>query len=162
MLRTVLLIVSAAILLALDAPAAFAASDCTSIKSMTFPDATLTAAEAVTAGSLELQGLEPLTNLPSFCRVRVTLHPTTDSTIRFEAWLPQESWNGRLLDIGNGGFAGLNQLRADGKQSAARLRNMGRARQSSRTGLGGQSNRHARGAGAHRASGMPIPPGDLV
>jgi hypothetical protein len=50
--------------------------------------------------------LEPLTSLPPFCRVRVTLYPTMDSTIRFEAWLPQESWNGRLLDVGNGGFAG--------------------------------------------------------
>jgi hypothetical protein len=106
MSRTGLLITSAAVLLALGAPAAFAASDCTSLKNMTFPDATLTAAEAVTAGSLELQGLEPLTSLPAFCRVRVTLHPTTDSTIRFEAWLPQESWNGRLLNVGNGGFAG--------------------------------------------------------
>jgi hypothetical protein len=60
----------------------------------------------VTAGFAGVKGLEPLTSLPPFCRVRVTLYPTMDSTIRFEAWLPQESWNGRLLDVGNGGFAG--------------------------------------------------------
>jgi Tannase and feruloyl esterase len=106
MSRTVLLATSAAILLTLNAPAAFAATDCASLNGMTFPDATLTTAEAVTAGSLTLQGLEPQSSLPASCRVRVTLHPTTDSTIRFEVWLPQESWNGRLLNVGNGGFAG--------------------------------------------------------
>src|ERR1700679_2996846 len=106
MSRPVLLVPSAAVLLSLNAPAAFAAADCTLLKSMTFPDATLTAAEVVTAGSLTLPGLEPQNGPPAFCRVRVTLHPTTDSTIRFEVWLPQESWNGRLLNVGNGGFAG--------------------------------------------------------
>jgi hypothetical protein len=68
----------------LSAPAAFAAADCTLLKSMTFPDATLTAAEAVTAGSLTLPGLESQNSLPAFCRVRVTLHPTTDSTMDTE------------------------------------------------------------------------------
>jgi Tannase and feruloyl esterase len=106
MSRTALLITSAAILLAFGTSSAFAASDCASLKGMTIPDATVTAAEAVTTGSLTLEGAEPLTSLPPFCRVRVTLHPTTDSAIQFEVWLPQEAWNGRLLNVGNGGFAG--------------------------------------------------------
>jgi hypothetical protein len=45
MSRTVLLISSAALLLALGSPAAFAASDCTSLMNMAFPDVTVTAGD---------------------------------------------------------------------------------------------------------------------
>jgi hypothetical protein len=34
------------------------------------------------------------------------IRPTPDSEIGFELWLP-EVWNGRYLQTGNGGFAGL-------------------------------------------------------
>ena len=40
------------------------------------------------------------------CRGAGILRPTTDSEIHFEVWLPQQGWNGRLLGVGNGGFAG--------------------------------------------------------
>jgi len=40
-----------------------------------------------------------------FCRVAVTLTPTSDSTILAELWLPDaEKWNGKFLGVGNGGF----------------------------------------------------------
>ncbi len=35
------------------------------------------------------------------------MRPTSDSKIRFEVWLPESGWNGRLLGVGNGGFAGV-------------------------------------------------------
>jgi feruloyl esterase len=44
--------------------------------------------------------------LPSFCRVVGVIRPTSDSQIGFEFWLPGQ-WNGRYLQTGNGGFAGV-------------------------------------------------------
>ena len=46
-------------------------------------------------------------SLPPFCRVSATARPTADSDIKIEVWLPMTAWNGRLLGLGNGGFAGL-------------------------------------------------------
>jgi len=43
--------------------------------------------------------------LPPFCRVVGSLAPTRESQIGFELWLPAD-WNGRLLQVGNGGAAG--------------------------------------------------------
>jgi len=42
----------------------------------------------------------------SFCRVKGTASPTSDSAIGFEVWIPR-NWNGRYLQLGNGGFAGV-------------------------------------------------------
>src|ERR1700729_3642065 len=44
---------------------------------------------------------------PSYCKVLGTAKPTSDSDIRFEVVIPEGSaWNGRYLQVGNGGFAG--------------------------------------------------------
>src|SRR5436190_9824029 len=40
------------------------------------------------------------------CRVKLTLKPTSDSNIYSELWMPTDNWNGKLLVVGNGGFAG--------------------------------------------------------
>jgi feruloyl esterase len=41
------------------------------------------------------------------CKVAVSSHPTKDSDIRLEVWIPQgQAWNGKYLQLGNGGFAG--------------------------------------------------------
>jgi feruloyl esterase len=45
--------------------------------------------------------------LPAFCRVVVHAHPSVDSDIILEVWMPVTGWNGKLQGIGNGGFAGL-------------------------------------------------------
>ena len=88
------------------ATAAFAANDCAGLKALTLPDTTLTAADPVAAGGLTLPNGPSRKDMPAFCRVTGILHPTADSVIRFEVWLPQAGWNGRLLNVGNGGFAG--------------------------------------------------------
>ncbi|MDE3189178.1 MAG: tannase/feruloyl esterase family alpha/beta hydrolase [Acidobacteriota bacterium] len=44
--------------------------------------------------------------LPAFCRVVAEAHPSSDSQIKIEVWLPVSGWNGRFLGQGNGGFAG--------------------------------------------------------
>jgi hypothetical protein len=43
----------------------------------------------------------------AFCRVVGHLHPTGDSDIKFEVWLPASGWTGRYESVGNGGFAGF-------------------------------------------------------
>ena len=43
----------------------------------------------------------------AFCRVVGHLHPTDDSDIKFEVWLPASGWSGRYESVGNGGFAGF-------------------------------------------------------
>jgi hypothetical protein len=88
------------------ATAALAAVDCAGLKALSLPETTLTMAEPVAAGGLMLPAGPSRKDMPAFCRVTGILHPTSDSVIRFEVWLPQQGWNGRLLNVGNGGFAG--------------------------------------------------------
>src|ERR1700740_3273528 len=83
------------------------AADCASLKTLQLADTKITVAEDVTSGVLEIADAgAPLRDLPAFCRVAGEFHPTGDSKIRFEVWLPAQGWNGRLLGSGNGGFAG--------------------------------------------------------
>jgi feruloyl esterase len=82
-------------------------SDCASLKSLQLADTTISIAEPVTSGAVDIAETDaPLRDLPPFCRVAGEFHPTSDSKIRFEVWLPEQGWNGRLLGVGNGGFAG--------------------------------------------------------
>ena len=43
--------------------------------------------------------------LPEFCRVIGSASPVEGSIIGFEAWLPTDGWNGKLLMLGNGGYS---------------------------------------------------------
>ncbi|HEY4360248.1 MAG TPA: tannase/feruloyl esterase family alpha/beta hydrolase [Bryobacteraceae bacterium] len=48
--------------------------------------------------------------LPAYCRVTLTLKPSTDSDIKMEIWMPTaETWNGKFQMMGNGGWAGSIQ-----------------------------------------------------
>ncbi|HUB18637.1 MAG TPA: tannase/feruloyl esterase family alpha/beta hydrolase [Acidobacteriaceae bacterium] len=89
-----------------SSPLLFAA-DCSSLKNLPLPNTTITLAEEITSGAPDIPDAgAPLSGLPAFCRVAGELHPTADSRIRFEVWLPAQDWNGRILGTGNGGFAG--------------------------------------------------------
>jgi feruloyl esterase len=79
------------------------AADCAGLKSLKLEATEIVSAEVVTSGTVEEAGAQ---GLPAFCRVRGIMRPTSDSKIRFEVWLPEQNWNGRLLGSGNGGFAG--------------------------------------------------------
>jgi feruloyl esterase len=87
--------------LALPAEPADAAT-CDSLAALAFPDATVTSAQLVAAGS----GTGPTRDLPEHCRVAATLRPSSDSDIKIEVWLPATGWNGKLLAVGNGGWNG--------------------------------------------------------
>lgn len=68
----------------------------TSVRAMAAPAAVLTSAHG------------PTLKIPaSFCRVAMTLKPTSDSDIRMEVWLPRkDKWNGKFEGVGNGGLGG--------------------------------------------------------
>ena len=84
------------------------ALDCAGLKDHGPPGAELTASlrqagEFVIPGE---RGLKTSVKLPPICRVQGLLHPTADSSIGFEVWLPAEKWNGRFQGIGNVGLGG--------------------------------------------------------
>ena len=88
------------------------------LKSLQLPDTTITAAEQTGPGVIPggvMAGSSPGKQMPAFCRLTGILHPTADSVIRFEVWLPEAAaWNGRILNTGNGGFAGSIDYRQMG------------------------------------------------
>lgn len=88
-------------------PVALVAADCGALTRLALPDTAISTAAVVPAGSFTPPGAKsPLNNLPAFCRVAGAIHPTPDSDIQFEVWLPASGWNGKFQGIGNGGYAG--------------------------------------------------------
>jgi feruloyl esterase len=82
--------------------AAPAHNSCASLIAMKLPDTTIASADEVTGGALTLRGSRPLTDLPAFCRVVAVTRPA----VRFEVWLPLDTWNGKFQGVGNGANAG--------------------------------------------------------
>ena len=91
-------------------PAHSAGRSCESLSAQSLPDTTISLAESVAAGSFVLPGAqggrgaaaqnEALKTLPAFCRVAATIHPTSDSDIKIEVWMPASGWNGKLQAVG--------------------------------------------------------------
>ena len=79
-------------LLILCSPAAWPAVTCESLQSARIPSATITATQSITGGTFTPPTGAPITNLPPFCRVALTMAPSADSNIRVEVWLPTEDW----------------------------------------------------------------------
>ena len=95
-------------------PAAFAGT-CEELASLKLPDATVTAAQSFATGAFVPAApagkgkntANPFADLPAFCRVAVTIKPTSDSDIKVEFWLPTAAtWNGKFEANGNGGWSG--------------------------------------------------------
>jgi feruloyl esterase len=90
--------------LGLEVNAARAASPCESLTDLKLAHVTITAARLVEKAPFGPAG-QPAT--PTYCKVLGTARPTSDSDIRFEVAIPEgQAWNGRYLQVGNGGFAG--------------------------------------------------------
>jgi feruloyl esterase len=116
-------------------------------QSLTLQNAKVTLAQPVTAGqfvppSAPGAAAPPAapTDLPAFCRVALTLTPSSDSDIKSEVWLPLSGWNGKFQQVGNGGWGGSIQYPA----LATALRR-GYAASSTDTGHSGDSARFAVG-----------------
>jgi feruloyl esterase len=97
--------------------AAAAAASCDSLASFALPDGKITSATLVAAGTFtppmgggSMMGgpgaLSVFKAAPAFCRVTAALTPTPDSDIKIEVWMPADNWNGKLVGIGNGVWAG--------------------------------------------------------
>src|SRR5262245_51918088 len=84
----------------------FAATPCEDLAKQSVPNATITTAQAVAAGSFQPPEGSAIPVSTAFCRVSLVLQPSSDSDIRLEVWLPISGWNGKFQGIGNGGFAG--------------------------------------------------------
>jgi pimeloyl-ACP methyl ester carboxylesterase len=70
---------------------------CENLGKQELPEVTKISAGLVTGGEAADQK-----DLPSFCRVALTVEPQ----INIEVWLPTETYNGRFQAVGNGGMAG--------------------------------------------------------
>ena len=83
---------------------------CRQLAKVNLDHTTIVSAEEVAAGKLTPPGdgkpNEVYSKLPAFCRVVAESHPSSDSDIKIEVWLPLKGWNGKFLGQGNGGFAG--------------------------------------------------------
>ncbi len=82
---------------------------CESMAALKLTDATITAATVVAAGPFaapEARGGRSIEVSAAFCRVSITLKPSSDSDIHVEVWMPASGWNGKFQGVGNGGFAG--------------------------------------------------------
>ena len=86
---------------------------CNDLARLSLPNTTVTSAQIVDAGVFKVpgnqkgKGANPYANLPAFCRVAITLTPSSDSDIKVEVWLPAGNWNRKLQSVGNGGWAGV-------------------------------------------------------
>jgi feruloyl esterase len=88
----------------LTSPFAYAAN-CSDMAATKLSGASVASAEPVPQGPLDVSyfGFLPSkVDVPAFCRIK----GTAGVSIGYELWLPQSSWNGRLLSLGNGGFGG--------------------------------------------------------
>lgn len=91
-----------------------AAQSCADLAALQLPDTHITSAEVVAAGAFVPPNSGAIGQgpnraflpLPAFCRVELTLHPSDDSDIAVEVWLPAENWNGKYLAVGNAAFTG--------------------------------------------------------
>lgn len=90
--------------LLLATAATLSAGTCESLSTLSLPQTTMTMASAVPAGPFESGRFK--TELPAFCRVGLTIKPTSDSNIKVEVWLPAAGWNGKYQGVGNPGWAG--------------------------------------------------------
>jgi hypothetical protein len=81
-----------------------AASACDGLTGLHLPHVTIAEAKVIAAAPA---GAAISPARASYCRVMGTARPTADSDIRFEVAIPEgAAWNGRYLQVGNGGFAG--------------------------------------------------------
>ena len=98
-----------AALLVASVGSAIAQQVCADVARLKLPYTTITSAAMVAAGPIPQPAIfgnaAPIV-APERCEVQAVTHPTKDSEIRIELWLPVSGWNGKYLQIGNGGWAG--------------------------------------------------------
>jgi feruloyl esterase len=91
-----------------------AQNSCEDLKKLVLDHVAISSAVLVEAGPLKQPAGSPFkmpdVNLPRHCEVAGVARPTSDSEIDFLLWLPlAEAWNGKYMQLGNGGWAGIIQ-----------------------------------------------------
>jgi feruloyl esterase len=101
---------AAVLLIAGPLGSAVAQQACAELKKLELPYTTITSAAVAPEGPIPqpaIFGNATPVVAPERCEVQAITRPTKDSEIRIELWLPLSSgWNGKYLQIGNGGWAG--------------------------------------------------------
>jgi feruloyl esterase len=104
---------------ALLAAIAARGATCESLAKFKLANLTVNSAAKVRAGDFPVPGASGpnavLKALPEFCRVLLTLTPSSDSDIKVEVWLPLSGWNQKYEAVGNGGWAGVISYAAMGE-----------------------------------------------
>jgi feruloyl esterase len=88
---------------------ALADQTCSSLATLKLPNTTIVSAVSVPEGPIPsppIFGNAPPVVVPARCEVQAITRPTKDSEIRLQVWLPVSGWNGKYLQVGNGGWAG--------------------------------------------------------
>ena len=78
-----------------------ASTSCEALAAQPLDRAVVTRAVTVAADTAPFYVARP------FCRIQITMTPTSDSDIRAEVWLPIGHWNGKFEAVGNGDAAGV-------------------------------------------------------
>ena len=105
------LLAGALLLLAAIQPL-LAQQPCSSLSALTLQHTTITSAAVVPEGAIQAAGGGNAASVvvPARCEVQAITRPSKDSEIRLQVWLPVSGWNGKYLQLGNGGWAGqINQ-----------------------------------------------------
>lgn len=94
---------------------ALADEACSKLLALKLPNTTIASAVSVSEGAIPsppIFGNSPPLVAPARCEVQAITRPTKDSEIRLQVWLPASGWNGKYLQVGNGGWAGSIDLTA--------------------------------------------------
>ena len=91
-------------------PVLAAAGQCDSLLQLKLPETSVTAAHLIPPGGMvdtsSPQATSLYPRLPAICRVQAVIRPSSDSQIQIEVWMPESGWNGKMLGVGGGGYAG--------------------------------------------------------
>ncbi|RXH57236.1 tannase/feruloyl esterase family alpha/beta hydrolase [Granulicella sibirica] len=94
------------------------ADSCDALSKQDSSAASISAAKSPGGSFKADDGAKAISGLSAFCRVAVTLRPTSDSEIHAEIWLPVSGWNGKFMAVGSGGWGG--SIAYDGMADALR------------------------------------------
>ncbi|NWG70708.1 MAG: tannase/feruloyl esterase family alpha/beta hydrolase [Parvularculaceae bacterium] len=82
------------------------AINCAALTTLALPHGRVVSSEVVSGDFTPPGWPAPITGLPEFCRVVAEATPTPSSMIGIEVWVPTSTYDGRYLQVGNGGFSG--------------------------------------------------------
>jgi hypothetical protein len=103
------LVAAAPAVAAIPVPAPAPAANCDRLRTLIVPSVEIRSVTIVDKdGAMPFSlAAAPVAANVALCVVAAIARPTADSDIRFELWIPAgTAWNGKFLQVGNGGLAG--------------------------------------------------------